>query len=93
MNERLKVHYRGWAMMPTAIPQGDGTWTGNVELEVVDGDGADTFQGSFPNIVRDSKEDAIAAACDAARGHIDDLIADPAYHRLENALSAASGTP
>ena len=92
MNEKLQVHYRGWAMMPTAIPQGDGTWSGNVELEAVDGDGADTFQGGFPNVVRDSKEDAIVAACDAARGHIDDLIADPAYQRQGNAPSGAGGT-
>ena len=71
------MHYREWTIRPFAIPLPNGQWSASCEIEREDADGLDTFQSASSVSVRDTKADAIAAACEDARHQIDGIIADP----------------
>jgi hypothetical protein len=72
-----KLHYKGWDIIPTALPTSDQKWTASCDLARVNADGEQVFEGATMQFVRDMKEDAIAAACDEAVIQIDNIIANP----------------
>ena len=77
MNIECKLSYREWIIRPFAIPLSDGQWSASCEIECFDAHGLDTFQSALPVCVRKTKNEAIEAACEDARHHIDGIIADP----------------
>lgn len=77
MSGDSKIHYKGWDIIPLAIPSSDGRWSASCEIERAGPDGVDVFEGATMQFVRDLEEDAVAAACDEAIRHIDNLIANP----------------
>jgi hypothetical protein len=72
-----KLHYKGWDIVPTALPTSDQKWTASCDLARVAGDGEEVFEGATMQFVRDTREDAITAACDEAIAQIDNIIANP----------------
>jgi hypothetical protein len=72
-----KLHYKGWDIIPTALPTSDNKWTGSCDLARVNGDGLQVFEGATMQFLRDTQEDAIAAACEEAIVQIDNIIANP----------------
>jgi len=72
-----KLHYKGWDIIPTALPTSDHQWSASCDLARVDAHGQQVFEGATMQFVRDQKEDAIAAACDEAVIQIDNIIANP----------------
>ena len=73
------IHYRGWDIVPFVIPTSDGNWCANCEIEKLDESGMNTFQGALQTFLRTQKDEAITAACDDAKRHIDDILADPLH--------------
>ena len=72
-----KFQYKGWDVIPTALPTTDRKWTASCDLSRIKGDGLEVFEGATLQFVRDTEDEAVKAACDEARIQIDNLIADP----------------
>ena len=77
MNERSKIHYKGWDIVPLAIPAGERQWSASCEIERAGADGVEVFEGATMQFIREREDDAIAAACDEAIRQIDNIIANP----------------
>jgi hypothetical protein len=77
MKEQSKIPYRNWYIVPFAVPQPDGKWAANCEIEKSDADGLDIFQEALPTFLENEKESAIIIACTDAKRRIDGIIADP----------------
>jgi hypothetical protein len=72
-----KIHYKGWEIVPTALPTTDRKWTASCDIERAGADGMEVFEGATMQFVRDTEDEAIAAACDEAIRQIDNIIANP----------------
>lgn len=72
-----KLHYKGWDIIPTALPTSDHKWSASCDIAHATGNGEEIFEGATMQFVRDAKEDAITAACDEAIAQIDNIIANP----------------
>jgi len=72
-----KIHYKGWEIIPTALPTSDNKWTASCDIERADANGVEVFEGATMQFVRDNEDEAIAAACDEAIRQIDNIIANP----------------
>lgn len=77
MNEQSKIHYKGWEILPIALPYGDGRWSASCDIARAGPDGVEVFEGATMQFLRDTEDDAVAAACDEAIRQIDNLIANP----------------
>lgn len=76
MGNQSKIHYKGWEIVPLALPSGQ-QWSASCDIERAGADGVEVFQGATMQFVRDAEDDAIAAACDEAIRQIDNIIANP----------------
>jgi len=73
-----KIHYKGWEIVPTAIPTSDQTqWSASCDIERANADGVEVFEGATMQFVRDTEDDAISAAVEEAVRQIDNIIANP----------------
>lgn len=72
-----KLHYKGWAIIPTALPTEDNQWRASCDLARITGAGEEVFEGATLSFVRANREEALNAACDEAVAQIENLIADP----------------
>lgn len=72
-----KIHYKGWEIVPTALPTPDHKWSASCDIERAGADGVEVFEGATMQFVRDTEDEAIAAACDEAIRQIDNIIANP----------------
>ncbi len=72
-----KIHYKGWEIVPTALPTTDRKWTASCDIERAGADGLEVFEGATMQFVRDTEDEATAAACDEAIRQIDNIIANP----------------
>lgn len=72
-----KIHYKGWEIVPVALPTTDKKWSASCDIERAGVDGIEVFEGATMQFVRDSEDEAIAAACDEAIRQIDNIIANP----------------
>ena len=72
-----KIHYKGWEIIPTALPTGDNKWSASCDIERANANGVEVFEGATMQFVRESEDEAIAAACDEAIRQIDNIIANP----------------
>lgn len=77
MDQQSKIHYKGWEIMPVALPTGDGRWSASCDIARADANGVEVFEGATMQFLRDSEDDALAAACDEAIRQIDNLVANP----------------
>jgi hypothetical protein len=77
MSNSSKIHYKGWEIVPLAVPTGDGKWSASCDIERAGADGVEVFEGSTMQFVRDDEDEAIAAACDEAIRQVDNIIANP----------------
>ena len=71
------IHYRGWDIIPVALPTTDGKWTASCDISRPGPHGVEVFEGATMQFVRELEEDAVTAACDEAVRQIDNLIANP----------------
>ena len=71
------ISYRGWTVSPLAIPVAGGNWHGTCEIRKIDGTSSDATLYTLGNVVRSTKEDAIAEICEQARREIDSTFALP----------------
>lgn len=69
--------YRGWRIEPFAIPCADGSWLGTCEIRQTDVPNSEGAQAMLTNVVRQSKNDAIADIRASARHEIDSIFAFP----------------
>lgn len=72
-----KIHYKGWEIVPTALPTSDQQWSASCDIERVGADGVEVFEGATMQFVRSSEDEAITAACEEAIRQIDNIIANP----------------
>jgi len=72
-----KIHYKGWEIVPTALPTTGNKWTASCDIERAGADGVEVFEGATMQFVRDTEDEAIAAACEEAIRQIDNIIANP----------------
>ena len=77
MSSSSKIHYKGWEIIPVALPDGHGKWSASCDIARANADGVEVFEGATMQFVRDSEDDAIAAACEEAVRQIDNIIANP----------------
>lgn len=77
MRAGQKIFYRDWVIVPFSIPRPDGTWATSCELEKMDADGLNVFQGALDIFVSDLEKESINAACEDAKNQVDAIIADP----------------
>lgn len=77
MDGDSRMHYKGWEIIPLALPISDKQWSASCDIERAGADGVEVFQGSTMQFVRDREDDAITAACEEAIRQIDNLIANP----------------
>ena len=77
MGGESKIHYKGWEIIPLAVPVGGNQWSASCDIERAGPDGVEVFEGATMQFVRDQEDDAIAAACDEAIRQIDNIIANP----------------
>ena len=77
MEQQSKIHYKGWEIMPVALPTSDRRWTASCDIARAGVDGVEVFEGATMQFLRETEDDAIAAACDEAIRQIDNLIANP----------------
>lgn len=77
MGNRSSIHYKGWEIIPLALPTSDQQWSASCDIERAGADGVEVFEGATMQFVRDNEDDAIAAACDEAIRQIDNIIANP----------------
>lgn len=76
MGGESKIHYKGWEIVPLAVQVG-AQWSASCDIERANPDGVEVFEGATMQFVRDSEDDAIAAACDEAIRQIDNIITNP----------------
>jgi len=72
-----KIHYKGWDIVPTALQTTDRRWSASCDIERASAGGVEVFEGATMQFVRDTEDEAIAAACDEAIRQIDNIIANP----------------
>jgi len=72
-----KIHYKGWDIIPVALPTTEGKWTASCDIQRPDAHGAAVFEGATMQFVRAQEEDAVTAACEEAVRQIDNLLANP----------------
>jgi hypothetical protein len=77
MGDQSKIHYKGWEIVPLAVPTSDNQWTASCDIERAGADGIEVFEGATMQFIRDREDDAIAAAVDEAIRQIDNIIANP----------------
>ena len=77
MENSSKIHYKGWEIVPLAVPTTDGKWSASCDIERASAEGIEVFEGSTMQFVRDDEDGAIAAACEEAVRQIDNIIANP----------------
>ncbi|MCL6486735.1 MAG: hypothetical protein I4O49_21635 [Janthinobacterium lividum] len=77
MENSSKIHYKGWEIVPLAVPASDGKWSASCDIERATAEGLEVFEGSTMQFVRDDEDGAIAAACEEAVRQIDNIIANP----------------
>ena len=72
-----KIHYKGWEIIPVALPTTDHQWSASCDIERANADGVEVFEGATMQFLRPTEDEAIAAACDEAIRQIDNIIANP----------------
>ena len=72
-----EILYRGWRIEPFAIPNADGSWQGSCEIVKLNETPDDGVLATLGDVVRRTKEDAIADICEHARHVIDASCAFP----------------
>ena len=72
-----KLHYKGWAIIPTALPTTDHQWSASCDLARVTAAGEEVFEGATMQFVRPTEDEALAAACNEAYIQVDNIIANP----------------
>jgi hypothetical protein len=72
-----KLHYKGWEILPTALPTANHKWSASCDLERKGADGMEVFEGATMQFIRDTEDEALAAACHEATIQIDNIIANP----------------
>lgn len=72
-----KIHYKGWEIIPLAVPTSGNQWAASCEIERAGPDGVEVFEGATMQFVREREDEAIEAACDEAIRQIDNIIANP----------------
>ncbi|MYM25888.1 hypothetical protein GTP46_24985 [Duganella sp. FT135W] len=72
-----KLHYKGWEIIPTALPTSDHKWSASCDIERQGADGMEVFEGATMQFIRDTEDEALAAACREAHIQIDNIIANP----------------
>ncbi|NVM78589.1 hypothetical protein FHW83_004417 [Duganella sp. SG902] len=72
-----KLHYKGWAIIPTALPTADHQWSASCDLARVTAHGEEIFEGATMQFVRPTEDEALHAACAEAQVQIDNIIANP----------------
>lgn len=77
MGDQSKIHYKGWEIVPFAAPTSDNKWAASCDIERAGANGLEVFEGATMQFIRDTEDDAIAAACDEAIRQIDNIIANP----------------
>jgi len=77
MGDQSRIHYKGWDIVPLALPTDDQKWTASCDIERANANGVEVFEGATMQFVREREVDAIAAACDEAIRQIDNIIANP----------------
>ncbi|MET3135016.1 hypothetical protein AAKU55_005319 [Oxalobacteraceae bacterium GrIS 1.11] len=77
MSGSSRIQYKGWEIVPLALPTSDAKWSASCDIERAGADGIEVFEGATMQFVRDQEDDAIAAACEEAIRQIDNLIANP----------------
>ncbi len=77
MSTPSKMPYKGWNIIPIALPTADQRWSASCDIERAGADGHEVFEGATMQFVRDTEDDAVAAACEEAIRQIDNIIANP----------------
>lgn len=77
MSAASKMHYKGWEIIPFAAPTSENKWSASCDIERANADGVEVFEGATMQFIRDTEDDAIAAACEEAVRQIDNIIANP----------------
>ena len=72
-----KLHYKGWGIIPTALPTSDHKWSASCDLARVTAEGEEIFEGATMQFVRDTEDEALAAARNEAYIQVDNIIANP----------------
>jgi hypothetical protein len=72
-----KLHYKGWDILPIALPTANHKWSASCDLERKGADGMEVFEGATMQFIRDTEDEALAAACHEATIQIDNIIANP----------------
>jgi hypothetical protein len=70
-----KLHYKGWDILPTALPTANHKWSASCDLERKGADGMEVFEGATMQFIRDTEDEALAAACCDAYAQIDNIVA------------------
>ena len=86
MNSSSKIHYKGWEIVPLAVPTTDGKWSASCDIERATAEGLEVFEGSTMQFVRDDEEGAIAAACDSPRRAFGAFAIDRHFARHGDAI-------
>jgi hypothetical protein len=71
------LHYKGWAIIPTALPTGHHHWAASCDLARITGDGQEVFEDVTEPVESTTREAALSAACAQAKAQIDNIIANP----------------
>jgi len=72
-----KLHYKGWAIIPTVLPTTDHKWSASCDLARVTAAGEEVFEGATMQFVRTTEDEALAAARNEAYIQVDNIIANP----------------
>lgn len=70
-----KLHYKGWDILPTALPTSDHRWSASCDIEHNGADGMEVFEGATEQFIRDTEDEALAAATREAYAQIDNIVA------------------
>lgn len=73
------MQYRGWRIIPFAMPTPGGAWEATCEIEHEDERAIDTFQAVSGPFRQPDKDEAIRCAVADAQRRIDDIEADPLH--------------
>jgi hypothetical protein len=72
------LHYRGWDIVPFALPTPGGAWEATGEIERP-GDSIETYHAIAGPFRHADKQEAIARAVQGAMRRIDEIEADPLH--------------
>lgn len=72
-----KIEYKGWGIIPTALPTADHQWSASCDLMRFTADGMEVFEAATMQFVRPTQEEALQAACGEAYIQVDNIIANP----------------